>query len=473
MFRKKDVPAQQRLWIPTDQIVSTPANPFLARLDQVFHAHDFPIKVRDLCRPYYAEAEEGGRPGIDPVVYFKMLLIGFFENLSSERAIATRCADSLSIRQFLGYDLTEATPDHSSLSVIRNRLETDVFQRVFALVLQALKQHRLVRGKKLGLDSSTLEANASMRTLERRLTGESYQAYIKKLARESGVNPEDAAAVRRFDKKRTNKKVSNQEWHNPNDEDARIGKTKQGPTKMLYKVEHAVDLETGAIVDVDVLPGDQADTEALAERLFEIEERMNQALDNPAEAETIKSLTMDKGYYKVEELARLQESGIKTVVSDPIEHRNLEKLSKRERKAVQAAKRSARAKYGKALTRKRGMYVERSFAHVLDAGGARKTSLRGQMNVKKRYLIQALGSNISLLMRRLWGVGTLKQALAAGVILCMMILQMVHRTGIDVLLKAKPMMNQLKRRFVGGVSIPWRKSAGLSWSPVGLILQAG
>ena len=160
--------------------------------------------------------------------------IGFFENLSSERAIAARCADSLSTRRFLGYDLTEEAPDHSSLSLIRNRLETQVFQRVFALVLQALKQNRLVRGKKLGLDTSTLEANASMRTLERRLTGESYQAYVKKLAREAGAGPEDQAAVRRFDKKRK-KKVSNDEWHNPHDEDARIGRTKQGPTRLMYK----------------------------------------------------------------------------------------------------------------------------------------------------------------------------------------------------------------------------------------------
>lgn len=153
MFRKKDPPAQQTLWIPTTEIVSTPANTFYARLDQALEANDFPRQVRELCRPCYAEPEEGGRPGIDPVVYFKMLLVGFFENIASERAIAARCADSLSIRQFLHYDLTEVTPEHSSLSVIRTRLEVEVFQQVFALVLAALKKHKLVKGKKLGLDA--------------------------------------------------------------------------------------------------------------------------------------------------------------------------------------------------------------------------------------------------------------------------------------------------------------------------------
>lgn len=425
MFRKKDPPAQQTLWIPTTEIVSTPANPFLTRLDQLLEENDFPRQVREICRPYYAERHEGGRPGIDPVVYFKMLLIGYYENLPSERAIAARCADSLSIRQFLHYDLTEATPDHSSLSVIRRRLDVEVFQQVFALILAALKRSKLVRGKKLGIDASTMEANASMRTLQRRLTGESYHGYVKKLAREAGVDTEDEAAVRNFDKKRKDKKLSNDEWHNPSDEDASIGRTKQGTTRMIYKVEHAVDLETGAIVDADVLPGDQGDTADLAERLWEIEERMNEALGKPPDEETIEVAAMDKGYYKVEELARLQQSGIKTVVSDPIRSRNLSKLSKAHRKAVHAAKRSARAKYGKVLTRRRGMYVERSFEHVLDCGGARKTTLRGRENIKKRYMIQAMGCNLSLLMRKLTGIGTLKQALAAAAVLIMKIMPLI------------------------------------------------
>lgn len=251
-----------------------------------------------------------------------------------------------------------------------------------------------------------------MRAIQHRITGEAYQEYVERLAAAAGVDPKDKAAVRRFDKKRKDKGVSNDEWHNPHDTDAKIGKTKQGPTKMIYKVEHAVDLQTGAIVDAEVLPGDQGDTEELAERLWRIEERMNEAIGQAPDEATIEVAVMDKGYYKVEELAHLQASSIKTVVADPIDNRNLEKLSPAHRKAVHAARRSSKAKYGKALTRKRGEYVERSFEHVLDCGGARKTTLQGREKIKKRYLIQAMGCNLSLLMRKLIGVGTVKQALA-------------------------------------------------------------
>jgi transposase len=473
MFRKKDPPAQQTLWIARSEIVSTPANTFYARLDQVLEDCDFPRQVRELCRPFYAEREEGGRPGIDPVVYFKMLLVGFFENIASERGIAARCADSLSIRQFLHYDLTETTPDHSSLSVIRNRLDADVFQQVFALVLSALKRHKLIKGKKLGLDASTLEANASMRSIQHRITGEAYQEYVERLAAAAGVDPKDKAAVRRFDKKRKDKKVSNDEWHNPHDEDARIGKTKQGPTKLIYKVEHAVDLQTGAIVDADVLPGDQGDTADLAERLWQIEARMNEALGNEADEATIESATMDKGYYKVEELARIQQSGIKTVVADPIDNRNLEKLSTDHRKAVQAARRSSKAKYGKALTRKRGMYVERSFEHVLDCGGARKTTLRGRETIKKRYVIQAMGCNLSLLMRKLIGVGTVKQALALASVFVMWLMAIMACLVLSVMAWAKGATKRADIALVGSLTNRRRVPASsLTLSPR-IVLQAG
>lgn len=296
MFRPKQKPAQQALWIPAEEIISTPANSFYTRLDKALVAIDFPEQVRELCRPFY-DSHGRGRPGIDPVVYFKMLMIGFFENLSSERAIAARCADSLSIRGFLHYDLTEATPDHSSLTVIRQRLDEKVYGQVFALVLGALKRHGLLRGKKLGIDASVLEANASMRSLEQRLTGESYNEYVRKLAAAAGVDPEDQDAVRRFDKKRAGKTTSNDEWHNPNDPEAKAGKTKQGATKMVFKVEHAVDLETGAIVAADVVPGDQADTEDLCCRVWSVEERLNEAMGKHRDEETIDTIAADKGYY--------------------------------------------------------------------------------------------------------------------------------------------------------------------------------
>jgi transposase len=413
MFRTKKKAQQQTLWVPTSEIVETPVNRFYDRLDRELEKAGFHDTVRALCRPHYHDSDSG-RPGIDPVVYFKMLMVGFFEGIASERAIAERCADSLSIRHFLRYELTEATPHHSSMTRIRQRLPEEVYGEVFALILAALKKAKLVKGKKLGVDASVIEANASMRTLTHRLTGDAYRDYVKQLAEAAGVDSGDEAAVTRFDKKRK-KRVSNDDFTHPHDPDAKVGRTKKGQTRMTYKPEHTVDLETGAIVDVDIRPGDEHDTADLAERVIEAEERMNLSLGLDKDEATIEMLVADKGYYKTDELAALQEAGIKTVIPEQAGRRNLDRLCKTHRKAVHAARRSVKAKYGRALQRKRGELIERSFQHVLDCGGARRTTLRGRDNVIKRYLIQAACANLSLLMRKLCGIGTPKQALAAAV----------------------------------------------------------
>ena len=412
MFRPKKQEAQQTLWVPTSEIVQTPVNRFYDRLDRELEKAGFHDRVRALCRAYYSDGGPG-RLGIDPVVYFKMLMVGFFEGIASERAIAARCADSLSIRHFLRYELTEATPHHSSMTRIRQRLPEEVYGEVFALILSALKKAKLVKGKKLGVDALVIEANASMRTLTHRLSGEAYRDYVKQLAGEAGVDPDDEAAVTRFDRKRK-KRVSNDEFTHPHDPDAKVTRTKKGQTRMGYKPEHTVDLETGAIVDVDLRPGDEHDTVDLTDRMIEAEERMNVSLGLEKDDATIEVLVADKGYYKTEELAALQEAGIKTVIPEKATERNLEKLCPAHRRAVRAARRSTQAKYGRALLRKRGELLERSFQHVLDCGGARRTTLRGRGNVIKRYLIQAACANLSLLMRTLCGIGTPKQAMAAA-----------------------------------------------------------
>ena len=252
-----------------------------------------------------------------------------------------------------------------------------------------------------------------MRTLTHRLSGEAYRDYVKQLAGEAGVDPNDEAAVTRFDRKRK-KRVSNDEFTHPHDPDAKVTRTKKGQTRMGYKPEHTVDLETGAIVDVDLRPGDEHDTVDLTDRMIEAEERMNVSLGLEKDDATIEVLVADKGYYKTEELAALQEVGIKTVIPEKATERNLEKLCPAHRRAVRAARRSTQAKYGRALLRKRGELLERSFQHVLDCGGARQTTLRGRGNVIKRYLIQAACANLSLLMRTLCGIGTPKQAMAAA-----------------------------------------------------------
>jgi transposase len=425
MFRPKKKEEQQTLWVPASDIVQGPVNRFYDRLDRELEKAGFHDAVRALCRPYYRDGGPG-RLGIDPVVYFKMLMVGFFEGMTSERAIAARCADSLSVRHFLRYELTEATPHHSSLTRIRQRLPEEVYGEVFALILSALKKAKLVKGKKLGIDASIIEANAAMRTLTHRLTGEAYRDYVKQLAEAAGVDPEDEAAVTRFDKTRK-KRVSNDDFTHPHDPDAKIGRTKKGQTRMTYKPEHTVDLETGAIVDVDLRPGDEHDTAELADRVIEAEERMNRAIGEDPDEATIEVLVADKGYYKTEELAALQEAGIKTVIAEQAGRRNLERLCKSHRKAVHAARRSVKAKYGRALQRKRGELLERSFQHVLDCGGARRTTLRGHANVLKRYLIQAACANLSLLMRTLCGIGTPKQALAAAASLLATLIALLGR----------------------------------------------
>jgi transposase len=235
MFRRKQTDPQGSLWIVASELPVTAANTFYQRLDRELNKSKFGDKVRAACAPYYKDAA-GGRPGIDPEVFVKMLMIGFFEGLPSERAIATRCADSLSIREFLHFSLTEPTPHHSSLSVIRNRLGAEVFEQVFGLVLQALKKANLLRGKHLGIDASVMEANAALRSLVNRLTSEKYAEYVRSLAAAEGIDPADEAAVRRFDKRRPGRKTSNVEWQNPHDPDAKVGRTKRGATRMVYKL---------------------------------------------------------------------------------------------------------------------------------------------------------------------------------------------------------------------------------------------
>lgn len=241
MFRKRESAqeVQPQFWIETKRLPKATANPFYRKLDKTLEETGFSDGVRELCKPAYADASKGGRPGIDPVVYFKMLMIGFFENLPSERSIASRCADSLSLRAFLGYDLEEETPDHSSLSVIRTRLGEEIYQAALELVLSSLYANGLLKGRNLGIDSSVIEANASLRELVHRNTEEQYWEYVKRLAAEAGIDPDDIKAVRRFDKNRQSRKTSNDDWVNPHDPDAKVGMTKHGTCDMIYKPEHS------------------------------------------------------------------------------------------------------------------------------------------------------------------------------------------------------------------------------------------
>src|SRR5438552_7034413 len=425
MFENKQKAAQPEFWVATEQLPKSPKSTFYAKLDETLESFGFVGKVRQICAPAYKQTGMG-RPGIDPVVYLKMIMVGFCEDLPSERAIAARCADSMSIRAFLNYELGENTPDHSSFTVIRQRLGLDLYERIFTLSLQALREHGLLRGKNLGIDSSVIEANASLRALVHRNTEEQYWDYVKRLAAESGIDPDDAAAVRKFDRHRPGK-GSNQEWENPHDPEAKIGRTKDGATDMVYKPEAVVDLDTGAIVQAQVQLGDEVDHQSMAGRILEAQQNLNRACDEKLDTLTIQSVTSDKGYYAVKEMQVLQGEGIRTVIADPIDNRRLDKLEPAQKRAVLAARRSVKSKSGKDLLRRRGMHIERSFAHILDCGGMRRATLRGWENLNKRYKLAAAFYNLSQLMRKLFGFGTPKQLAALGRLL---FLQLTRNLGL-------------------------------------------
>jgi transposase len=415
MFAKRQgEEKQQEFWIERTRVSKPPSQGFYSKLNEHLAAMDFARQVWALCEPAYRDESRGGRPGIDPVIYFKMLMVGFFENLRSERAIAARCEDSLSVRAFLGYSLEESTPDHSSLSVIRHRLGPEIYQGVFEVVLTALKAHGLFRGWHLGIDSSVIEANASLRTLVHRNTEQAYWEYVKELAAEEGVDPEDEAALRRFDKNRPGRRTSNEEWKSPHDPQAKVGRTKDGACDMIYKPEHVTDLESGAIVHAEVLEGDHADTKALSERVACAVEVVNRIVANEEDG-VVRSLTADKGYFAIEEIAQIQEFDIRTVIGDAhCARRRKQGLGAPLRKALHRAACAVKSQSGKGLLQKRGMHLERSFEHVLDEGGMRRATLQGKENLTKRHKIAAACFNLSLLLRTLLGVGTPKQWIAGA-----------------------------------------------------------
>ena len=449
MFKPHSLAAPE-LFIAFSELVRPATTPFYAKLEKTLHSFDFEGQARSLCASAYS-ANGRGRPGVDPVVYFKMLMVGFFEDIGSERGIAERCSDSIAVRAFLGYALTETTPDHSTLSIIRERLGPEVYDQVFILILSALDKHGLLKGKNVGIDGSVIEANAALKTLVNRDTEEAYWEYVKRLAGENGIDPKDAEAVRQFDRKRP-KKMSNQEWVNPNDPDAKIGQTKAGATDMIYKPEHTVDLDTGAILQAEVRLGDEADQKDLTLHVLQAQVNINQAKDLAADTLTIQSATADKAYHAVEEMKQLQAEGIRTVISDPVKNRNLEKLDKAEAQVVRSAKRSASSKSGKDLLRRRGMHLERSFAHILDAGGARRTTLRGLENLNKRFKVSAAIYNLSQLMRKLFGVGTPKQLAAMGKAL-VLVWRTIVVVGFGLLRMGGTNPSERRISFYGGIRL--------------------
>jgi transposase len=403
---------QETLFVATDRLPKTAGHPFYQRLNGLLAEAGFDAWIEGRCRPYYATSEPRGRPSIAPGVYFRMLLVGYFEGIDSQRGIAWRCADSLGLRQFLGLALDEPSPDHSTLTNTRKRLPPEVFGEVFQFVLSIAAIKGLLAGKAVGVDSTTLEANAAMKSIVRKDTGEGWRAYVVRLMREEGVieegkEPTDEE-VRRFDKGRKDKRVSNDDWRSSTDPASRITKLKDGRTHLAYKAEHVVDLETDLVLAAEVHPANRADADTLADSVMQAQVNVNAANERVDRAEVaIEEVAADKGYHAAKALELADALGLRTYIPEPKRARKSRWADKPEayRIAVLNNRRRTRRDKGRKLQRLRSERVERSFAHVCDSGGARRCRLRGLAEVTKRYLIAVAAHNLGRVLRKLFGIG--------------------------------------------------------------------
>ena len=407
------------LWVATADLPQSPGHVFYDKLNGLLAQAGFDRYAEGLCQPYYADGQ--GRDSIPPGAYFRMLFVGYFEALDSQRAIAWRCSDSLSLRAFLGIPLHEATPDHSSLTKIRQRLPLDVHEQVFVFVLKVAHQKKLLRGKTVAVDSTTLEANAAMRGIVRKDTGEDWKEYLKRLMAEQGVEDPTDEDIRRFDKGRKGKKVSNEEWQSPADPDSRIAKMKDGTTHLAYKAEHTVDVDSGLVLAAAVHTADRGDADTLLDSVLHAQINLVKA----GSEQEIEEAVADQGYHKAQTLADCEQCNTRPYIPEPRGREyNWEDNPPAWRKATAANRRRVKGARSKRLQKRRSEVVERSFAHVCETGGGRRTWVRGLTEVTKRYVVQVAAHNLGLLMRKLFGVGkprTLqgRGGSSVGVVLCL------------------------------------------------------
>jgi len=402
MAMGKSRPKQETFLVASSVVARGSGHPFYARLNDILQAAGFDAYVETLCEQFYAP--KMGRPSLRPGLYFRALLVGYFEGLDSERGIAWRVADSLAIRDFLGLSLDERTPDHSTLSKTRRLIGLDTHRAVSVWVQQQLAKAGLFKGKTLGIDGTLLEANAAMRSIVRRDTGEGYDAYITGLMQAEGTADPTREARARFDGKRK-KRTSNDDWKHPHDPDAKVGKMKDGRTHMAHKVEHAVDMDSGAIAAVVLHPGHAGDTTTLAETLRVATAQVQAAQADKGGEIPVPEVVTDKGYHSNQTMIDLRAGGHRSYVSEPKRGRRNWLENAEAKHAVLANRRRIHGERGQNLRRKRGERVERSFAHMYDTGGMRRTYLRRHANILKRLLIQASGFNLGVMMRHLFGIG--------------------------------------------------------------------
>jgi transposase len=391
---------QQDLWIATSDVVETPANAFYDRLNQILDEHKFGTKVERLCQKFYKKSAYG-RPSMAPGVYFRSLLIGYFEGLDSERGIAWRTADSLSLRKFLGYALDEATPDHSTISRTRRLYWLETHKAVFRWVLKILDQEGLVSGRTVSIDATTLEANAALKSIVRRDNGQGYNDYLKELAQAAGMENPTREQLARLDRKRK-KKGSNQEWMSPSDPDARITKMKDGRTHLAHKAEHAVDLTSGALLALTLQPANEGDTTTIHKTLDEAQQAAREINGSGVE-----EVVADKGYHSGAVLREVHDQEVRSYIPEPERgRRNWQGAGKaEEQKRTYENRRRVRGERNKRLQKLRSELTERSFAHLYETGGMRRVHLQGQKNILKRLLVHGAAFNLSLILRKIMGVG--------------------------------------------------------------------
>src|SRR5712672_3315740 len=420
------------LWVATAELPKSPGHPFYTRLNALLDANDFDEFVEGQCARFYAPVI--GRPSLAPGRYFRLLLVGSFEGIDSERGIAWRASDSLSVRAFLRLPVDEPPPDHSTISRTRRAIDLESHRAVFTWVQQRLVAAGLLKGKTIAIDATTLEANAAMRSIVRRDTGESYQEFLTGLAQASGIATPTHADLARLDRKRK-KKTSNEDWKYPGDPDAKIAKMKDGRTHLAYKAEHAVDLETGALVAVTLQDADQGDTTTIIETVIAAAEQSEDAQAAVQAPEPLAEIIADKGYHSNQIMIELEDVGLRTYVEEPAA-----------RTLVYANRRRLRGARGRRLMRQRGERIERSFAHLYDTGGMRRTHLRGHTNILKRLLIHAGGFNLGLVMRQLIGIGTPRglQGQVATVIATLLVLMCAARRRLVVITARQPLTTAVR-----------------------------
>ena len=414
MGTRKQREKQEGIWIAHTELASAPGHPFYQKLNELLEAEGFDQFVEGRCAKFYAP--QYGRPSLTPGIYFRSLLIGYFEGIGAERGIAWRLADSLALRGFVGIGLDENTPDHSTISRTRRLIDVDTHREVFSWVLGVLADRGVLKGQRIAIDATTLEANAAMRSIVRRDTGESYEEFLRGLAKVSGIATPTREDLARLDCKRK-KRTSNKDWKSPADEDARVAKMKDGRTHLAHKAEHAVDLDTGAVVAVTLQGADEGDTTTLDQTLCEAGMAVAELVGREAELRPgdkpqvnvngIEELVTDKGYHSGAVVQRVKGYEVRSYIPEKKQKGQRSWVGKQaEQQAVYANRRRVRGKYGKSLLRRRGEFVERSFAHCYETGGMRRCHLQGRDNILKRQLVHVGAFNLSLILRRLLGAGT-------------------------------------------------------------------